>query len=1310
MNKKITNFILLGIIMLFGLLMQEVVAQSNIDTVDKYAWAENTGWFNFRPTHGGGVTVYADHLEGYVWSGNIGWIKLGSDSGGDDQPYANNDSTDWGVNHDGAGNLSGYAWSENLGWINFNPSHSQVTIDLTTGDFAGYAYSGNIGWINFRDVVSPEPAYKVTYKVLPPPTGLGAVAVSQTQIDLSWTDNSDNETGFIIVRDGTKIQTTAANEVSYSDTKDLKCNATHEYTVKATNAINNSVPTEVIVATTKPCPTAPNPPTNLIATSASRTQINLSWKDNSDDETSFKIERRIEADGTLTSIDTVANVTTYNDTGLDCGTTYKYSVQAINSIGNSTAIIKTATTAACPTPPDFPNNLTANADSQTQINLTWKDNSENETGFKIERDGILIKTTAANATSFEDTGLSCGISYKYALKATNADGDSVAVKTTATTLACTPTEPTGLTAKTTSKNQVILSWKDNSSNETGFKIERDGTLIKTTAPDVTRFVDDSNLTCGTTYNYAVKATADDDSEATTTTVTTAACPPPGEVSNLTAKSISKNQITLTWNDNSDNETGFKIERDGTLIKTTAPDETSFVDDSNLTCGTTYNYAVKATANDDSEAITTIATTAACPVEHSPSNDPVSSGSSSGANLCSNSINEISRSCGGGGETFTDDIIIGEHASISNAVFEGNVTNYGWISNSEFTASATLNGGNLTGTITNEGTIADVNFVGIELDGGTLSGIITNNSQVGGIIANVQLAENAILSGGRAGGNVKCLLNGIAQDVQLVDGTSIIGCNLVGEIDGTKKGQAKIGEANLEPDTTLSHVCLTPTVQYDPNTVTLGAGVITPINPDNPTIEDFCIAPSQIFMWDGNDIIGVEPKAFSTFNANHVADILPDAISSLDAKQLAEFSKFGLSGMTIAQFEKLLVISLSGLNSDNMGGFSPKVIGQFALSHLNALNVEQFKQMLSQDVSKLFTNFNGETINPTDIEKFIPFGWTLDLETGVLTAPQNAKVTLRALSLPKDLPPSVTLPDMIELDKGFGLGGAGTPVVEDLADALVAANLGNLAPSQDDKGILHIEDSENMEIRYSFIPDVDDITQIDFRSNTFGLSVGDGGFYHLTTTGDVQIPFIPASKNPVALSNTIGGGKVVMGKSGDVLIEPSTQKRRGGHTRMVVIFDPFIEPAPDDLCVEITPLEIVCDFDNAPESQRPGIHLNSNTRIDEQSTAIYPDGSSQTIYPTVLSPDIFIEESLKIAGVENVVFNSNGSFSVLFNGSPYLLTHDFKVQSRKLAKKEKVKPSVTFNPQIGLVKYMIQFGLSADAGEVLTFNLTISIPD
>ncbi len=51
-----------------------------------------------------------------------------------------------------------YAWGENAGWINFHPTHSQVTINTSTGEFDGYAWSENLGWIHFKNV---SPAYKV---------------------------------------------------------------------------------------------------------------------------------------------------------------------------------------------------------------------------------------------------------------------------------------------------------------------------------------------------------------------------------------------------------------------------------------------------------------------------------------------------------------------------------------------------------------------------------------------------------------------------------------------------------------------------------------------------------------------------------------------------------------------------------------------------------------------------------------------------------------------------------------------------------------------------------------------------------------------------------------------------------------------------------------------------------------------------------------------------------------------------------------------------------------------------------------------
>ncbi|MBU0968818.1 MAG: PKD domain-containing protein [Proteobacteria bacterium] len=129
-------------------------ATGNISATNKYAWSETAGWANLRPSHGG-VMISGSHLSGYTWLENIGWVKLGSDGGG---PYANTDASNWGVNHDGAGHLSGYAWSETAGWINFNCSHSQVTIDLATGDFAGYAWGENIGYIHFNN---SSPAYKV---------------------------------------------------------------------------------------------------------------------------------------------------------------------------------------------------------------------------------------------------------------------------------------------------------------------------------------------------------------------------------------------------------------------------------------------------------------------------------------------------------------------------------------------------------------------------------------------------------------------------------------------------------------------------------------------------------------------------------------------------------------------------------------------------------------------------------------------------------------------------------------------------------------------------------------------------------------------------------------------------------------------------------------------------------------------------------------------------------------------------------------------------------------------------------------------
>ena len=83
-----------------------------------------------------------------------------------------------------------------------------------------------------------------------------------------------------------------------------------------------------------------NPPvaaSGLNATTASTTQINVTWSDNSDNETGFRLERRIGVGSWGAVTTTAANATSYNDTGLTPATTYEYRVYAVNIAGDSTA-------------------------------------------------------------------------------------------------------------------------------------------------------------------------------------------------------------------------------------------------------------------------------------------------------------------------------------------------------------------------------------------------------------------------------------------------------------------------------------------------------------------------------------------------------------------------------------------------------------------------------------------------------------------------------------------------------------------------------------------------------------------------------------------------------------------------------------------------------------------------------------------------------------------------------------------------------------------------------------------------------------
>ncbi|MBN1673758.1 MAG: CotH kinase family protein, partial [Kiritimatiellae bacterium] len=126
--------------------------------------------------------------------------------------------------------------------------------------------------------------------------------------------------------------------------------------------------------------------------------------------------------------------------------------------------------------PAAPSSLTAAAPSSTAVTLGWTDNSGNETGFKIERSlngstWSQISTAGANATAYTDSGLSPATQYYYRVRAYNSAGNSGYSNTANTTTPDTaPAAPSGLAAAALSTSQIRVTWVDNSSNETQFKI------------------------------------------------------------------------------------------------------------------------------------------------------------------------------------------------------------------------------------------------------------------------------------------------------------------------------------------------------------------------------------------------------------------------------------------------------------------------------------------------------------------------------------------------------------------------------------------------------------------------------------------------------------------------------------------------------------------------------------------------------------------------------------------------------------------------------------------------------------------------
>ena len=357
-----------------------------------------------------------------------------------------------------SGNVSGIQWigglvGQNLG--NAGPGSSAIiSASYATGNVsASRGYAGGLVGQNLKDIAS---------------TGTGSSAIISASYATGNVSASGRYAGGLIGNNGGTIYT------SYWDTS-----TSGRAVGVGTDDVDND---NVLDADETATPGAIGKTTAELRTPRGYTGIYASWN--------------IDLDGDGSS-----------DNPWVFGTSSQYPTL------NTVAVDKVVPPSPTVTAPGAPTGLTATANGQTQIDLSWNapssDGGADITGYRIEVStngsswSDLVANTVSTATSYSHTGLTAGTTRHYRVSAINSAGTGQASSsdsaTTEAAPATTPSAPTGLAATADGQTEIDLSWSapsdDGGAAITGYRIE-----VSTNGSSWSDLVADTGSTT-TTYSH-----------------------------------------------------------------------------------------------------------------------------------------------------------------------------------------------------------------------------------------------------------------------------------------------------------------------------------------------------------------------------------------------------------------------------------------------------------------------------------------------------------------------------------------------------------------------------------------------------------------------------------------------------------------------------------------------------------------------------------------------------------------------------------------------------------------------------------------
>jgi len=440
----------------------------------------------------------------------------------------------------------------------------------------------------------------------PVPVGLMVTAISQSQINLTWTASAA-ATGYKIYKGDAYLK--AVTTTAASDTG-LKSDTSYCYAVTAYDASGNEsvAGSQVCAATLNPPPADPG---NLTTFIEAPNKVVLDWS-----AAVGAAQYYIYRNGVKIA---ASSGTTYTDTDATANAQNIYKVTSVDAVGSESS--GTANQVTINTALTVPVMSSATANTSSRITIVWATSGgTGVAGYKIYRNGASVQTIQSKDTlTYADgTDLSASTQYCYRVSATDAAGKESAQSSSslcATTYAIPPADPSELIVRAVSPTKVDLSWTA-SVGAAQYKIYRNGALLAATTS--TSYTD--AVAADTQYVYMVTAidggVSESSGQNSSAAVNTALTVP----SAVAATVNSSTQITLSWTNSGGSAVkGYKVYKNEAPLGAVAPATTTSIVEGGLTPNTQYCYSVSSTdssTNESARSSTVCGTTDAPPAPNS----------------------------------------------------------------------------------------------------------------------------------------------------------------------------------------------------------------------------------------------------------------------------------------------------------------------------------------------------------------------------------------------------------------------------------------------------------------------------------------------------------------------------------------------------------------------------------------------------------------------------------------------------------------------------------------------------------------------